>query len=205
MNNSNVKIIGISGGSGSGKTTIIHKILEEVPDFVFIPQDNYYRSAENISNSNITDFNFDHPDAFDKKLLLEHLVKLKNMESIEMPTYDFVHHRRSEKTVHVKPKKVVLLEGIMVFFEPEIRELMDLKIYVDTPDDIRFIRRLKRDVSERGRTMESVIRQYLDVVRPGHYEFIEPTKEYADIIIPEGGYNANALKVLATFINDILN
>ena len=205
MNKDKVRIIGISGGSGSGKTTIIHKILEEVSDFVFIPQDNYYRSAENINNSNITDFNFDHPDAFDKKLLLEHLINLKNMESVEMPTYDFVHHRRSEKTVHVKPKKVVLLEGIMVFFEPEIRDLMDLKIYVDTPDDIRFIRRLKRDVSERGRTMESVIKQYLDVVRPGHYEFIEPTKEYADIIIPEGGYNANALKVLATFINDILN
>ncbi len=199
-----VRLIGISGGSGSGKTTIIKRIAERVKDFVFIPQDNYYKSAENISNTNITDFNFDHPDAFDSELLLAHLVNLKAGRSIRMPTYDFVHHRRADKTVEVESRKVVLVEGIMVFYEQEIRELMDLKIYVETPDDIRFIRRLQRDVTERGRTMESVIKQYLEVVRPGHYQFIEPTKEFADIIIPEGGYNTNALRVLASFMNEIL-
>lgn len=203
--NDGVKLIGISGGSGSGKTTIIKRIAERVSDFVFIPQDNYYKSAVNITNTNITDFNFDHPDAFDTGLLLEHLEKLKNGQSIEMPTYDFVHHRRAAESTVVKPRKVVLVEGIMVFFEQSIRDMMDLKIYVDTPDDIRFIRRLERDVTERGRTMESVIEQYLEVVRPGHYMFIEPTKEFADIIIPEGGYNTNALRVLASFMNDILS
>ncbi|MCD6342574.1 MAG: uridine kinase [Spirochaetaceae bacterium] len=199
-----VRLIGISGGSGSGKTTIIKRIAERVKDFVFIPQDNYYKSAENISNKNITDFNFDHPDAFDTSLLLEHLSELKEGKAIEMPTYDFVHHRRAKEVVQVEPSRVVLVEGIMVFFEQEIRDMMDLKIFVDTPDDIRFIRRLERDVTDRGRTMESVIKQYLEVVRPGHYMFIEPTKEFADIIIPEGGHNANALRVLASFMNDIL-
>ena len=199
-----VRLIGISGGSGSGKTTIIRRIAERVKDFVFIPQDNYYKSAENISNKNITDFNFDHPDAFDTSLLLEHLSELKKGKAIEMPTYDFVHHRRAKEVTMVEPSRVVLVEGIMVFFEQEIRDMMDLKIYVDTPDDIRFIRRLERDVTDRGRTMESVIKQYLEVVRPGHYMFIEPTKEFADIIIPEGGHNANALRVLASFMNDIL-
>ncbi len=199
-----VRLIGISGGSGSGKTTIIKRIAERVSDFVFIPQDNYYKSAENITNMNITDFNFDHPDAFDTKLLLDHLKDLKAGKPIEMPTYDFVHHRRAVETTIVEPHRIVLLEGIMVFFEQAIRDLMDLKIYVDTPDDIRFIRRLERDVTERGRTMESVIKQYLEIVRPGHYMFIEPTKEFADIIIPEGGYNTNALRVLASFMNDIL-
>lgn len=199
-----VRIIGITGGSGSGKTTIIKRIAEQVSDFVFIPQDNYYKSAKNISNKNITDFNFDHPDAFDTPLLLEHLKLLKEGRGIEMPTYDFIHHRRAEQITVVKPSRVVLIEGIMVFFEKEVRDMMDLKIFVDTPDDIRFIRRLERDVTDRGRTMESVIKQYLEVVRPGHYMFIEPTKEFADIIIPEGGHNANALRVLASFMNDIL-
>lgn len=202
--NNEVRLIGISGGSGSGKTTIIRNITDRVKEFVFIPQDNYYKSAENISNTNITAFNFDHPDAFDTTLLLAHLKKLKAGQPIEMPTYDFVHHRRAEEIEHVEPKRVVLVEGIMVFFEPEIRDMMDLKIYVDTPDDIRFIRRLQRDVTERGRTMDSVIEQYLEVVRPGHYMFIEPTKEYADIIIPEGGHNRKALRVLASFMNEIL-
>jgi len=196
------KIIGISGGSGSGKTTIVRKISESIEDFVFIPQDNYYRSAEYITNSNITEFNFDHPNAFDKDLIMQHLADLKNGKAIQMPQYDFVHHRRMEETIEVKPQKVIIFEGIMVFYEKMIRDLMDLKIYVDTPDDIRFIRRLQRDVNERGRTQESVIKQYMDVVRPGHFEFIEPTKSYADIIIPEGGMNMNALQVLAAFIKE---
>jgi uridine kinase len=198
-----VKLVGITGGSGSGKTTIVRKISEIVSDFVFIPQDNYYKSAEYINNTNITAFNFDHPEAFDNELLYEHLSLLKNGTPIDMPQYDFVHHRRKEETVRVEPKKLVIFEGILVFFEPNIRSLLDLKLYVDTPDDIRFIRRMQRDVKERGRTVESVVQQYLEVVRPGHYEFIEPTKLYADLIIPEGGFNENALQVLTTFMKDI--
>jgi len=198
-----VKLIGITGGSGCGKTTIIRKISEVVSDFVFIPQDNYYKSAEYINNSNITAFNFDHPEAFDTDLLFEHLEKLKQGEAVEMPQYDFVHHKRSEEAIHVEPRSLILLEGIMIFTDKKIRDMMNLKIYVDTPDDIRFIRRMKRDVEERGRTTESVITQYLEVVRPGHFEFIEPTKKFADLIIPEGGYNSNALNVLTTFMQSI--
>ncbi|SIQ70886.1 uridine kinase [Alkalispirochaeta americana] len=198
------RIIGITGGSGSGKTTIVRKISEIVGDFTFIPQDNYYRSAEYVSNTNITAFNFDHPSAFDTDLLVEQLGLLRKGQEIAMPQYDFVRHRRKEETVRVQPGKLVILEGIMLFFEPRIRELIDLKIFVDTPDDIRFIRRLTRDIEERGRTVSSVIDQYLDTVRPGHYEFIEPSKVYADLIVPEGGENRKALEVLVSFMQGIL-
>ncbi|WP_018526799.1 uridine kinase [Alkalispirochaeta alkalica] len=198
------RIIGITGGSGSGKTTIVRKISEIVGDFTFIPQDNYYRSAEYVSNTNITAFNFDHPSAFDTDLLVEQLGLLRQGQEIAMPQYDFVKHRRKEETVRVKPGKLVILEGIMLFFEPRIRELIDLKIFVDTPDDIRFIRRLTRDIEERGRTVSSVIDQYLEAVRPGHYEFIEPSKVYADLIVPEGGENKKALEVLVSFMQGIL-
>lgn len=198
-----VKIIGISGGSGSGKTTIVRQIAEVVPDFVCIAQDSYYKSAEFMDNQHITAFNFDHPSAFDTDLMVEHLQALKRGETIRVPVYDFVHHRRSAETVEVEPRSVVLFEGIMVFVDPRMRELMDLKLYVDTPGDIRFIRRLQRDITERGRTVDSVIRQYLDVVRPGHFEFIEPTKAYADLIIPEGGDNEKALQVLTSFMRTI--
>lgn len=198
-----VKIIGITGGSGSGKSTIVRKISEVVADFAFIPQDNYYRSAEYISNENITAYNFDHPEAFDTELLYAHLAALKRGESIEMPQYDFVHHRRREETLLLAAKPLVIIEGLMVLHDRQIRDLLDVKLYVDTPDDIRFIRRLKRDMSERGRTVDSVVKQYLEVVRPGHFNFIEPTKEFADLIIPEGGYNENALRVLITFLKDV--
>jgi len=198
-----VRIIGITGGSGSGKSTIVRKISEVISDFVFIPQDNYYHSAEYISNENITAYNFDHPDAFDTELLHRHLTDLKAGKVIDMPQYDFVHHHRKEECVRVEPRPLVIIEGLMVLYDRQIRDLLDLKLFVDTPDDIRFIRRLTRDMSERGRTVESVVKQYLEVVRPGHFSFIEPTKEYADIIIPEGGYNENALRVLITFVKDI--
>lgn len=200
-----VTIIGISGGSGSGKTTIVRKISEMVSDFVFLPQDNYYKSAEFVNNRNITAFNFDHPDAFDNELLIEHLTALKNGEPIDMPVYDFVQNRRTDRTIHIQPAKIVIFEGILIFTNKQVRDLIDLKIFVDTPDDIRFIRRLVRDIKERGRTVDSVVEQYLTVVRPGHYEFIEPTKAYADIIIPEGGFNERALDVLVSFINSIIH
>ncbi len=197
-----VKVIGICGGSGSGKTTIVRKISELISDFVFLPQDNYYKSAEFISNTNITAFNFDHPEAFDNELLIEHLTRLKKSQGIQMPRYDFVHHRRETETTLVEPKKLIIFEGIMIYTDKRVRDLIDLKIFVDTPDDIRFIRRLSRDIKERGRTVDSVIEQYLNVVRPGHFEFIEPTKACADIIIPEGGHNENALSVLLSFIRE---
>lgn len=216
------KIIGIAGGSGSGKTTIVNKISSIVSDFVVLPQDSYYKSADeilqqrsgdsepaahshsHISNANISNFNFDHPSAFDTDLLFEHLSELKALRSIRMPQYDFVNHRRLRKTILIEPRKVIIFEGIMIYCDPRIRDLIDLKLYVDTPDDIRFIRRLKRDIDERARTVDSVISQYLAVVRPGHYEFIEPTKLYADLIIPEGGFNESAVQVLVSFIRDIL-
>jgi len=188
-----VTIIGISGGSGSGKTTIVRKISEMVSDFVFLPQDNYYKSAEFVNNRNITAFNFDHPDAFDNELLIEHLTALKNGEPIDMPVYDFVQNRRTDRTIHIQPAKIVIFEGILIFTNKQVRDLIDLKIFVDTPD------------KERGRTVDSVVEQYLTVVRPGHYEFIEPTKAYADIIIPEGGFNERALDVLVSFINSIIH
>jgi len=156
-----------------------------------------------VDNENITAFNFDHPSAFDTDLMVEQLQALKRGETIHVPVYDFVHHRRKAETVTIKPRNLVIFEGIMVFVDSRVRELMDLKLYVDTPDDIRFIRRLKRDITERGRTVESVITQYLDVVRPGHLDFIEPTKTYADLILPEGGNSEKALQVLTSFMQAI--
>ncbi len=198
------KLIGIAGGSGSGKTTIVRKLSEIAGDFLVIPQDSYYKSATYVNNSNITAFNWDHPSAFDTDLLFEHLVTLKNDQSIELPTYDFVKNRRMAETIPLGPARLVVLEGIMILSEKKIRDLLDLKIYVDTPDDIRFIRRMRRDLAERGRTVESVVEQYLEVARPGHYEFIEPTKGFADLIIPEGGLNTRALEVLSTFFEKLM-
>ncbi|MGA2640192.1 MAG: uridine kinase [Spirochaetia bacterium] len=198
-----VRIVGIAGGSGSGKTTVVSRITEMVRDYALVPQDNYYRSAEHVTNQNITGFNFDHPDAFDSDLLLEQLLGLKAGTPIRMPQYDFVHNRRRNETVLVEPRKLVILEGIMIYFDKRIRDLVDLKLYVDTPDDIRFIRRLRRDITERGRTVDSVIEQYTERVRPGHYEFVEPTKAYADLVIPEGGFNVRAMEALTPFLRQI--
>lgn len=198
-----VKVIGITGGSGSGKSTIVRKIAEVSESFVSIAQDSYYKSASFVNNANITAFNFDHPDAFDNDLLCQQIKDLKAGKAIEMPQYDFVHHCRRRETIRIEPAPLVILDGLMILYVPEIRELLDLKIYVDTPHDIRFIRRLQRDILERGRTVESVVKQYLEVVRPGHFSFIEPTKEFADLIIPEGGHNEKAMKVLRSFVKDI--
>ena len=184
-----VKVIGIAGGSGSGKSTVVRKIGEVCKSFVSIAQDSYYKSASYVNNANITAFNFDHPDAFDNELLCEHIRMLKAGKPIDMPQYDFVHHCRREETIHIEPAPLVIIDGLM--------------IYVDTPHDIRFIRRLQRDILERGRTLESVVKQYMEVVRPGHFSFIEPTKEFADLIVPEGGHNEKAMKVLNSFVREI--
>lgn len=197
------KLIGITGGSGSGKSTVVKRIKEAHPQSVLIAQDNYYKSAPHVNNSNITAFNFDHPDAFDVDLMLSNLMDLKEGRSCMMPQYDFVTHSRKPDYVKVDPEALIIVDGLMVFYDSRIRDLLDLKLYVDTPADIRFIRRLQRDIAERGRTLESVIEQYVNVVRPGHFSFIEPYKEYADLIIPEGGYNENAMKVLITFVDSI--
>jgi len=196
-------IVGVAGGSGSGKTTVVKRITEIVRDYALVAQDSYYKSAEHLTNLTITEFNFDHPDAFDTELLVGHLEDLKRGREIQVPCYDFVHHRRLAETVTVEPRRLVILEGIMIYTERRIRDLVDLKLYVDTPDDIRFIRRLKRDLEERGRTVDSVIAQYVEKVRPGHYEFVEPTKVYADLIIPEGGFNDRAMEVLISFLQQV--
>ena len=198
------KIIGITGGSGSGKSTVVKRIKERYPNAVLIEMDNYYKSATFVNNSNITAYNFDHPDAFDMDLMMQNLASLKEDKSCMMPQYDFVHHTRKEEFVKVEPSSIIVIDGLMVFYDERVRKLLDLKLYVDTPADIRFIRRLKRDVAERGRTVESVIEQYTNVVRPGHYNFIEPSKAYADLIIPEGGYNDNAMEVLFSFIGSMM-
>jgi len=198
-----VKIIGVTGGSGSGKSTVVRKISEVCPDFVCISQDSYYKSAAFVNNTNITAFNFDHPDSFDTELLCSNLADLKAGKAVDIPQYDFVHHCRKSETLHIEPAPLVVLDGLMILYDDRLRSLLDLKIYVDTPADIRFIRRLQRDILERGRTVDSVIKQYVEVVRPGHFDFIEPSKEYADLIIPEGGHNQAALSVISAFVREV--
>ncbi|MGQ5708962.1 uridine kinase [Lactobacillus sp. PSON] len=201
-------IIGITGGSGSGKTTIAHKIAEEFDDndrITIITQDSYYKDNTNIPMEERMNINYDHPNAFDMPLLEKQLGMLLKRQAIEMPTYDFTAHTRSDETVHVEPADIIILEGILVLFNEEIRDLMDIKVYVDTDDDIRFIRRLERDMKERGRSLDSVINQYMDTVKPMYHQFIEPTKRYADIIVPEGGANNVAIDMLTTKVESILS
>jgi uridine kinase len=181
--------IGICGGTGSGKTTFARKIIETVgqESVILIEQDSYYRNLVDMPLDERHHANFDHPDAIDSDLLVNHLKRLKSGLAVEMPIYDFKSHTRSIETIRLEPRPVVILEGILIFAEPRILGLLDVKVFVDTPDDIRFIRRLQRDIIERGRTAESVIAQYYATVRPMHFEFVEPSKRHADIIIPEGG------------------
>jgi uridine kinase len=199
-------IIGICGGTGSGKTTVANRILESVSakDVVFIQQDSYYRNIKDLPLDYRQVANFDHPDALDNDLLVNHVRKLKAGEAIELPIYDFKTHTRSIETRLVEPKPIVIVEGILIFAEPRLLEQMDIKVFVDTPDDIRFIRRLRRDIAERARTVESVIEQYLATVRPMHMQFVEPSKRYADVIIPEGGHNLVSIDLLSGKIRERL-
>ncbi len=197
-------IIGICGGTGSGKTTIARKIIESVgrESVILIEQDSYYRNLEDMPLDERHQANFDHPDAIDSDLLMNHIKRLKGGQTVEMPVYDFASHTRKQETEHLEPKPVVLVEGILIFAERRILDLLDVRVFVDTPDDIRFIRRLSRDIVERGRTVESVIAQYYATVRPMHFEFVEPSKRYADIIIPEGGNSDISIELLCGKIRE---
>lgn len=201
-------IIGIAGGSASGKTSISRHIQEtfaDVTSVLIIRQDDYYKDQSNMPMEERVKTNYDHPDAFDNDLLVEQIHELMDGKTIEKPTYDFVHHTRSDVTETCYPCDVLILEGLFVLQDEKIRNMLDIKVFVDTDADIRFIRRLLRDVKERGRSMESVVNQYMDTVRPMHEYFIEPSKRFADIIIPEGGSNKVAIDLLNTKISSIIH
>lgn len=200
-------IIGVAGGSGSGKTSVSRKIWEYFSDhsLAVIEHDSYYKDQTSLTPEERSKINFDHPFAFDTDLLVEHLEELIKGHEVEIPVYDYVTHTRCKEKIKQAPEEVIIIEGILVLEDQRLRDLMDIKVYVDTDDDVRIIRRIKRDLEERGRTLDSIIDQYLTSVKPMYHQFIEPTKRYADIIIPEGGENQVAIDLLATKIESILN
>ena len=196
-----IMVIGIAGGTGSGKTTITEQISERLGDEVtVITHDNYYRAHHEMTYEERTLLNYDHPDAYETELLVEHLAALRRGESVEVPAYDFTTYDRTDRTTTVRPSRVIIVEGIVIFAHSELRDLMDVKVFVDADADVRILRRILRDVQERGRNLESVINQYLTTVKPMHEAFVEPSKRYADIIIPTGGQNLVALDMLVNRI-----
>lgn len=199
-------IIGVAGGTGSGKTTVANRILERVgtEHIAYIPHDAYYRDLSHLPYEERQQVNFDHPNSLETELMVVHLLQLRDECAVEIPVYDFTIHTRTQATRHVEPARIVLVEGILIFAEPELRPIFDVKLFVDTDADIRLIRRLQRDVEERGRTVQSVIEQYLRTVRPMHLEFVELSKRYADVIIPEGGFNEVAIEMVAARIRGLL-
>ncbi len=198
-------VIGIAGGTGSGKSTIIRKIKEEFNDAVTVlSHDYYYKAHDDLTYEERTKLNYDHPDAFDTDLMVEHIKALKRGEFVERPSYDFSAHNRRKETVTVVPSKVIIVEGILIFENRQLLDMFDIKVFVDTDADVRIIRRILRDVKERGRTLESVINQYLTTVKLMHEQFVEPSKKNADIIIPEGGYNTVAIEMLNQRIRALL-
>lgn len=198
-------IVGIAGGTGSGKTTVTDAVVKIVgsQNLTHIQHDSYYKDQSNKPFAERVKTNYDHPDSLETSLLIFHLKQLLQGQTVQVPVYDFTQHNRTDKTILVEPTKIILVEGILIFVDKNLRDLFDIKIFVDTDADVRFIRRLKRDISERGRTMESVIDQYLSTVRPMHLEFVEPSKRYADIIIPEGGLNKVALDFVTSRIKSL--
>ncbi len=199
-------VIGIAGGSGSGKTTVAQEILQRVGPsrIAFLQHDSYYKDLSGLPPIQRAEVNFDHPNSLETELLTEHIASLRDGQAVEVPIYDFSTHSRTPKTFTVQPRRVILVEGILIFTEAALREMFDVKIFVDTDSDIRFIRRLERDIKERGRTTESVIKQYQSTVRPMHLEFVEPSKRYADVIIPEGGFNTAALDMVVARVDSLL-
>jgi uridine kinase len=199
-------IIGIAGGSGSGKTTLASSILEAIGEdrIALLPHDAYYRDQSYKTFNERLSVNYDHPDSLETELLIKHIQSLQRGEAVDMPVYDFKQHTRASTTVHIQPKPIILVEGILIFVEPKLRNQCSMKLYVDTDQDICFIRRLLRDVTERGRTVESVIDQYLKTVRPSFIEFVEPTKRFADVIIPEGGMNTVASDMVIARLKALL-
>ncbi len=199
-------VIGIAGGSGSGKTTVAQEILNRVgPDRIaFLQHDSYYKDLTGLPPAQRAEVNFDHPNSLETDLLIQHIVSLREGRAVQVPIYNFSTHSRTDQSFSVAPHRVIMVEGILIFVDKPLRDLFDIKIFVDTDADIRFIRRLQRDLSERGRTTESVIKQYQATVRPMHLEFVEPSKRYADVIIPEGGFNAAALDMLTARIQAML-
>lgn len=199
-------IIGVTGGSGSGKTTVSRAIFEQLHghSLLMLQEDSYYNDQSDMPFEERIKTNYDHPNAFDTELLVKQLKDLLDWKTIEKPIYDYTEHTRSSEVEKVEPKEVIILEGILVLNDPALRDLMDIKIFVDTDDDIRIIRRIQRDIEERGRSLQSVIDQYKSTVKPMYHQFIEPTKRYADIIVPEGGENQVAIDLLVTKVRDIL-
>jgi len=200
-----VIVIGIAGGTGSGKSTLINRIKEEFSDSItMLSHDFYYKGHSHIPFEERKKLNYDHPDAFDTDLMIEHVKALTEFRSIERPVYDFTIHNRIDETVTVRPAKVIVVEGILIFENKELRDMCDIKVFIDTDADVRIIRRIIRDVEERGRTLDSIVNQYLTTVKPMHEQFVEPSKKYADIIVPEGGYNRVALEMLNERIHALL-
>ncbi|MBR2860159.1 MAG: uridine kinase [Alistipes sp.] len=201
-----VVVIGVAGGTGSGKSTLVKRLQEAFKndDVATICHDFYYKAHPELTYEERTQLNYDHPDAFDTWLMVEHIKALKEGKAVECPTYSFVEHNRVEETQPVKPSKVIIVDGILIFENEELRNIMDIKVYVDTDADVRLARRILRDVRERGRSMESVISQYTTTVKPMHEQFVEPSKRYADVIIPEGGFNSVAVSMLIQNIRSIV-
>lgn len=196
-------IIGIAGGTGSGKTTVVRKIVESLPagEVVLLPQDSYYKDNSDVPPENRQSINFDHPDAFDWDLLSEHVDRLRAGKCIEQPVYSYLTCTRQPETIHIEPREVIIIEGILTLCDPKVRAMMDLKVYVDADPDERLIRVIQRDMIERGRTAEAVMERYIRVLKPMHQQFIEPCKRYADLIVPEGGNNQVAIDILTMYIH----
>ena len=194
---SDILVIGIAGGTGSGKTTLMNNIVKKYEGMVTVlSHDNYYKRHDELTFEERSGLNYDEPDAMETSLMVEHLRKLKNGQAIDCPVYDFTRHNRSDETIHLEPKPVIIVEGILIFENEPLRELMDIRLFVDTDADIRLCRRIKRDVNKRGRTLESVLTQYQQTVKPMHEKYVEPSKKYANLVIPEGGKNMVALDMI---------
>jgi uridine kinase len=199
-------VFGVAGGTASGKTTVARAILEAVgaSQIAYLPHDAYYKDMSHLSLEERAQLNFDHPNSLESKLMVKHIKGLLGGKDVHVPVYDFTTHRRTEETILVEPSPIILVDGILIFTKRRLRELMDIKVYVDTDPDVRFIRRLQRDIQERGRSLDSVVSQYMDTVRPMHLKFVEPSKRYADVIIPNGGLNRVAMEMVVSRLRDLL-